>query len=287
VRQLGGSQQVLAQRALDQKAARSGHAGPNADQPALPDLAPRPAAVTVLDAAVKGLLAERLQPDFTVHAVQLASLQLVAVAPKSVALTPRDLTFYAGLPAVLPPPARPLDRMHEGELGTAAPSLRAEVDGLTPLDLVFLEPGPLAHGDARVAPARLQRPQAPIMPIPGEVASPFGDRGGGDLKPAISIVAAPGQAVAAPEDGQVVFAGPFKSYGLLLIIAHQREYHTLLWGFSRLDAAIGDPVRSGQIVGIMAADAERPAELHVELRRNGRPVNPLRWLAASSNKVRG
>jgi septal ring factor EnvC (AmiA/AmiB activator) len=125
------------------------------------------------------------------------------------------------------------------------------------------------------------------MPIPGEVANPFSGLGGNDLKRGLSIVAAPGQAVAAPEDGRIVFAGPFKSYGLLLIIEHQREYHTLLWGFSRLDVAIGDPVRSGQIVGVMPADAERPAELHVELRRHGRPVNPLPWLAASSNKVRG
>ena len=72
-----------------------------------------------------------------------------------------------------------------------------------------------------------------------------------------------------------------------MIIEHQREYHTLLWGFSELDVAKGDRVRTGQIVGVMAADAERPPELHVELRRNGRPVNPLPWLAASSNKVRG
>jgi len=93
--------------------------------------------------------------------------------------------------------------------------------------------------------------------------------------------------VAAPEGGREVFAGGFKSYGLLLIIEHQREYHTLLWGFSKLDVETGDRVRTGQIVGVMAADVEGPPELHVEVRRNGRPVNPLPWLAASSNKVRG
>jgi murein DD-endopeptidase MepM/ murein hydrolase activator NlpD len=231
------------------------------------------------------MLAERPWLAFAVHAVQPASSQLVAVAPKSVALTPPDATGYAGLPAV-PSPAKPLNTMLEGALGTAAPRLHAEVEGLTPLDLAFLQPGPLADG-SQVAPTRLQRPQAPIMPIPGDLAGPFSDRGGDDLKPGISIVAAPGQAVAAPEGGRVAFAGSFKSYGLLLIIEHQREYHTLLWGFSRLDVVIGDPVWSGQIVGVMAADPERPAELHVELRRNGRPVNPLPWVAASSNKVRG
>jgi septal ring factor EnvC (AmiA/AmiB activator) len=72
-----------------------------------------------------------------------------------------------------------------------------------------------------------------------------------------------------------------------LIIEHQREYHTLLWGFSKLDVAKGDRVRTGQVVGVMADDAARTPALHVELRHNGRPVNPLPWLAASSNKVRG
>jgi len=287
VQQLSSKQQVLAQQVFNHEVAQSAHAGPKADEPALPDLATRSAAAVVLDAAVKGLLAERSRWAFAVHAVQPASSRLVAVAPKPVALTQKDASGYAEFSAVPPPPAKPLDRLLEDELGAAAPSLHAEVAGVTPLDVVLLQPGPLADGDQRVAPARLRSPRAPIMPIPGEVANPFNGLGGNDLKPGLSIVAALGQGVAAPEDGRIVFAGPFKSYGLLLIIEHQREYHTLLWGFSRLDVAIGDPVRSGQIIGVMAADAERPAELHVELRRNGRPVNPLPWLAASSNKVRG
>jgi septal ring factor EnvC (AmiA/AmiB activator) len=93
--------------------------------------------------------------------------------------------------------------------------------------------------------------------------------------------------VAAPEDGRVVFASAFKSYGLLLIIEHDSEYHTLLWGFSRLDVEAGDRVDTGQIVGVMGESGPEPPKLHVELRRHGRPVNPLPWLAASSSKVRG
>ena len=125
------------------------------------------------------------------------------------------------------------------------------------------------------------------MPVPEEAVNPFSDQADGGVQPALTIAAAPGQAVAAPEAGVVVFAGAFRSYGKLLIIEHQREYHTLLWGFSELGVEKGDRVRTGQIVGVMADGAERSPELHVELRRNGRPVNPLPWLAASSNKVRG
>ena len=281
VEQLSKKQQVAAERVFHEEVAQSAHAGPKADQPALSE----PAHAAVLDAAVKGLLPERPQRAFAVHAVQPASSRLVAVAPGSGPLARGEPVAYARLPAVPPPPAKPLDRMLEDELRAAARSV--EVDGMTPQTVALLEPGPLADIDMGIAPARVGRPPAAIMPIPGEVANPFSDLGGDQLKPGLSIVAAPGQAVAAPEDGRIVFAGPFKSYGLLLIIEHQREYHTLLWGFSRLDVAIGDPVRSGQIIGVMAADEERPAQLHVELRRNGRPVNPLPWLAASSNKVRG
>ncbi|MGI9437028.1 MAG: murein hydrolase activator EnvC family protein [Geminicoccaceae bacterium] len=102
---------------------------------------------------------------------------------------------------------------------------------------------------------------------------------------AIEIPAKPHQRVAAPDEGRVVFAGGFRSYGLLLIIEHDSEYHTLLWGFSSLDVGIGDHVRAGQIVGL--AGAGQSASLHVELRRNGRPVSPEVWLAASNSGVKG
>jgi septal ring factor EnvC (AmiA/AmiB activator) len=72
-----------------------------------------------------------------------------------------------------------------------------------------------------------------------------------------------------------------------LIIEHDSEYHTLLWGFSKLRVAVGDEVRGGEIVGIMDVVDGVPPRLGVELRRRGRPVNPLPWLAASSSKVRG
>ncbi len=84
-------------------------------------------------------------------------------------------------------------------------------------------------------------PPAPIMPVPGEVVNPFSDQGGDRRQARTSrSPPCPGQAVAAPEAGRVVFAAPFRSYGKLLIIEHQREYHTLLWGFAELDVAKGD-----------------------------------------------
>ena len=276
VARLDAEQQALAGRLLSSEAAHVARAGPKADQPALPEPVSRGGDLT-LDAAVKGELRSERRLAFTAEAFQPASPQLIATAPESLDLPQALAATRAGLPT-LPPPTKPLDASLKGALG-AGEAQR--------LDIVFLEPAPLADARSRVPPARLRRSEAPIMPVPGEVVNPFSDQGGASTKPGITIAAAPGQAVAAPEDGRVVFAGAFRSYGQLLIIEHQREYHTLLWGFSELDVAKGDQVRTGQIVGVMAIDAEAVPELHVELRRNGRPVNPLPWLAANTNKVRG
>ncbi len=273
---LDEEQRVLAGQVLSSEAAHVARAGPKADQPALPGLASRAGGDVELDAAIKGALRGRPGLGFAAEAFQPAVPQLVAIAPESLAIPQALATAHAALAALPPPPAKPLNAVLKGDVGTAEAGR---------LDVAFLEPAPLADVPSRVPAARLRKPPAPIMP--GEVVNPFSDQGGGSAKPGITIAAAPGQAVAAPEDGRVVFAGPFRSYGQLLIIEHQREYHTLLWGFSELDVAKGDRVRTGQIVGVMAVEAKPVPELHVELRRNGRPVNPLPWLAASSNKVRG
>jgi septal ring factor EnvC (AmiA/AmiB activator) len=285
VGELSGEEQRLAQIVLSNEIAHAVRAGPGPDQPALrADLSVPPAADLKADAAVKGALAGASGLGFGAHAIQRSSPQLVAAAPAPNSAAQPALSAHADLAALLPPPAKPVGAALRGELTTAA---YGSADSATPLDVVFLDPAPLADVGSQVPVAQLPRPATPIMPVLADMANSLGDLDSDPGKPGITIAALPGQPVAAPEDGHVVFAAPFRSYGLLLIIEHQREYHTLLWGLAELDVAVGDQVRAGQIVGVMAADADHPPELHVELRRNGRPVNPLPWLAASSNKVRG
>jgi murein DD-endopeptidase MepM/ murein hydrolase activator NlpD len=131
---------------------------------------------------------------------------------------------------------------------------------------------------------RLRRPTRPITPSPAALLDPVLQTV--ESRPVITMPARLGQPVAAPDDGRAAFAGEFGSYGLLLILEHEREYHTILWGFSSLHVATGDLVEAGQIIGEMGKDG-KDLELHVEFRRNGRPVGALPWLAASSSKVRG
>jgi len=285
VARLDAEQRALSRQLLTREAAHVARAGPRADEPALSGSAPRSAVAELLvDAKVKGELRSRV--GFAAAARQPVAPQLVALAPESLALPHALTSAQVAMPALPPPPAKPLDVARTSDL-VAATAAFGDAPLATALDVVFREPAPLAHGGPSISPDRLQPAPRPLMPAPEEAVNPFSDQAGGDVPPALAIAAAPGQAVAAPEAGLVVFAGAFRSYGKLLIIEHEREYHTLLWGFSELGVAKGDRVRTGQIVGVMADGTERSPELHVELRRNGRPVNPLPWLAASSNKVRG
>ena len=166
-----------------------------------------------------------------------------------------------------------------GELVAAWPGVaRDALNQATPLDVAFSpDDGSLPAGAARV---RGASPELPILTVPAHPDGHFLITQDG---PEAIIPAAPGQAVAAPVAGRVAFAGSFKSYGLLLILEHEGEYHTLLWGFARLEVRQGDQVQVGRIVGIMDARGDDPPVLHVERRRRGRPVD----IAASSNGIQG
>ncbi|WP_191060543.1 murein hydrolase activator EnvC family protein, partial [Geminicoccus harenae] len=93
--------------------------------------------------------------------------------------------------------------------------------------------------------------------------------------------------VLAPEAGKIVFAGAFRSYGQILIIDHGNGYHTLMAGFARLGVAAGAEVLAGERIGTVGVGPDVPGRLYVELRRKGVPVDPMPWLAAREDKVRG
>ncbi len=139
------------------------------------------------------------------------------------------------------------------------------------------------------------------VPAAGRIVTRYGERmqraGGRVSAKGIEIVTRPGAQVVAPYDGKIVYAGPFRGYGRILIIEHGGRYHSLLAGLERIDAVVGQWVLAGEPVGVMAGDteaggqgtssADRTPKLYVELRRTGQPINPLPWLAQTGDKVRG
>jgi len=127
-----------------------------------------------------------------------------------------------------------------------------------------------------------------ILPARGTIVREFGsaDAAGVPAK-GLTIRTRPGAQVVAPYDGQIVFAGPFRGYGQILIIEHSEGYHTLLSGLARIDVVAGQWVLAGEPVGVMGPGVSGTPELYVELRRNDRPINPLPWLAFHNGKVSG
>ena len=137
------------------------------------------------------------------------------------------------------------------------------------------------------------------MPVSGQMIRSFGDADGlGGHAQGISIAARPGGLVSSPTDGWVVYAGPFRSYGQLLILNAGGGYHVLLAGMGRTDVQLGQFVLAGEPVAVMAEQkvasigavdvaAAQPV-LYIEFRKDGISIDPAPWWAASnSEKVGG
>lgn len=125
-------------------------------------------------------------------------------------------------------------------------------------------------------------------PAVGRVISRYGQStGSGFTSKGISIETRNGARVIAPYDGLIVFAGPFRGYGQILILEHGEGYHTLLAGMTRVDTVLGQWLAAGEPVGLMEAPDRKNPVLYVELRRNGQPINPLPWLASRKDKESG
>ncbi|MFM9864200.1 MAG: murein hydrolase activator EnvC family protein [Micropepsaceae bacterium] len=130
------------------------------------------------------------------------------------------------------------------------------------------------------------------LPANGELTSRFGsgDGMGGHLT-GIHLQTRPGAQVTSPCDGKIAYAGTFRGYGKLLIIAANGGYHVLLAGLTKVDGAEGQVVLSGEPVGRMGAGSAQAGSqterLYIEFRRNNVPVDPVPWFAALRQKVSG
>ena len=155
---------------------------------------------------------------------------------------------------------------------------RGDAAGARPQDPAARFALPATDGD-------LPRPDT-RLPASGPVIVRFGEpAGNGRTAQGATIRTRRSALVVAPARGRAVFAEPFLDYGELLIIDHGEGYHMLLAGLERLDARAGDELVSGEPIGLMGSDAGTPHRLYVELRRGGRPVDPLPWLTENSDKV--
>src|SRR5262249_13767603 len=152
----------------------------------------------------------------------------------------------------------------------------------------------------RLAPAMSFAAAKKLLPLPvnGVRIREFGAADGlGGTEKGLSIATRHGSQVTAPCDGWVVYAGPFRNYGQLLILNAGDGYHVLLAGMDRISVDLGQFVVTGEPVAVMGSRAQAAATvaagsgqpvLYVEFRKDGIPVDPGPWWAASEvEKVRG
>ncbi|WP_085315041.1 peptidoglycan DD-metalloendopeptidase family protein [Derxia lacustris] len=164
----------------------------------------------------------------------------------------------AAKPATRPPadaaPAKPADTAKPPEAAKPAPATDA--------------PKPAASDDGPITWA---------WPTGGRVIEGFDEarNKGLDLGGAI------GDPVLAASDGKVVYAGNgLRGYGQLLIVKHNDNYLSAYAHNSKLIAQYGDSVKRGQKIAELGnSDSDRP-KLHFEIRRQGKPVDPTRFLPA-------
>jgi len=114
-------------------------------------------------------------------------------------------------------------------------------------------------------------------PLRGEVVSRFSP--GDPERKGIKIAGRRGQPVRAAESGTVVYSGSgLIGYGQLIIIKHNNEFLSAYGHNSRLLVKEGQSVKRGQHIADLGVNRAGKPLLHFEIRRYGKPVDPLTYL---------
>jgi septal ring factor EnvC (AmiA/AmiB activator) len=201
-----------------------------------------------------------------------------AAVPVAQAPQRPDLPVPAGdLPATIPtgpgiPPQQPADAKSGPAMAQLMPSAN---------QLVTLGTGPM-----RPAIPFAQTKGALPLPAQGKRVLSYGDKTqSGAQSMGMVLETRHSAQVRSPSDGWILFAGPFRTWGQLLILNADDGYHILLAGLSQIDVQVGQFVLAGEPIGLMSqapkstsAKAEGSAPvLYVEFRKDNRPIDPEPW----------
>ncbi|MES2096074.1 MAG: peptidoglycan DD-metalloendopeptidase family protein [Pseudomonadota bacterium] len=134
-------------------------------------------------------------------------------------------------------------------------------------------PRPVQPGEIPATALPWDSASAPYrLPVDGKLLTGFGEVSpGGVTSRGLTFGVASEARVIAPAAGKIVFAGPFRDYGLVVIVDHGGGWTSLISGLGRLNVGVGLPVAKGTPLGTAPTGDERTVT--VELRRKGRPVD--------------
>nr|WP_256583033.1 peptidoglycan DD-metalloendopeptidase family protein [Pseudomonas sp. HMWF032] len=165
-----------------------------------------------------------------------------------------------------------------------APSVVAPPSGNRPTAPVQNRPAPTPPpASAKTTPSVTALPPSQrsasgwLWPTNGPVIGRFSSNG--SLNKGIDIAGELGQPVLAASDGSVVYAGSgLRGYGELVIIKHSDTYVSAYGHNRRLLVQEGQKVKAGQKIAEMGSTGTDQVKLHFEVRRQGKPVDPLQYL---------
>lgn len=191
--------------------------------------------------------------------------------PTPAASAPTESVASAGASVSAPPP-RPV-----GEPAASAP---AAVAVATPAPAKpAAEPAPPPARPANDSAASSVGGIAWRWPNGGKVVGTY--VAGDQTKQGVDIAGSAGDPVLASADGEVVYSGNgLLGYGELVIVKHNASFLSAYGHNRKRLVAEGDKVRAGQQIAEMGSSASSRDELHFEIRKNGKPVNPLDYLPA-------
>jgi septal ring factor EnvC (AmiA/AmiB activator) len=134
-----------------------------------------------------------------------------------------------------------------------------------------------------LAPRPATGPLTLASPAPGPLVHRFGaTMPAGGRSAGLTIRTEKGHAIASPAAGVVEYAGPLNGWGVVLILRAQGAYHLVLAGMDQISVGTGQSVAPGATVGRMADHGSSEPELYFEVREDGAPVDPERWLKQGS-----
>ena len=117
-------------------------------------------------------------------------------------------------------------------------------------------------------------------PTKGTVITSYGKQQGGRRNDGINILSAKGNPVRAALEGKVIYRGnELPAWGNLILIKHKNNWTTAYAHLDKFLVKIGDNVKTGDIIGSVGATGNvKQYQLHFQVRRNSKPLNPIQYL---------
>jgi septal ring factor EnvC (AmiA/AmiB activator) len=196
-----------------------------------------------------------------------------------------------------------IGRMEQGDSAAAKAAEAARTsDAKLAAMMPDLKANPAPFKDpARLAPAVAFNATKGLLPLPvaGTRLRGFGeDDGLGGTEKGMLVETRAGAVVAAPADAWIAFAGPYRSFGQLVILNAGGGYYIVLAGMERINVDLGQFVLAGEPIAVMGEGSTKSAAaialgaaqpvLYVEFRKDGATIDPGPWWAKPElQKVRG